>query len=78
MSRRDQIKKYEYNRSELDCFSCDECIDIDQTEKTGEALTSEEVLEIALDSNSDDLLNHTDTNNRIFNFFFNYLSKSNF
>ena len=69
MSRRDQLKKYAYKGSELDCFSCDECIDIDQTEKTGEALTSEEVLEIALDSNSDDLLNHTDTNKRILIFF---------
>ena len=70
MSRRDQLKKYENKGSELDCFSCDECIDIDQTEKTGEALTSEEILEIALDS--DDLLNHTDSNNRIFNFFFQF------
>ena len=70
MSRRDQLKKYENKGSELDCFSCDECIDIDQTEKTGEALTSEEILEIALDSHSDDLLNLTD--NRIFNFFFQF------
>ena len=41
---REQLKKYEYKNSDLDCYSIDEYVGIDDCENTGETLSLEDIV----------------------------------